>query len=416
MSLLARATTEPSSTVILLAFKAWIKFPIYYDILLTKYCNGSGLNTYTFPREAEFKSKEYALDNYPKVVKRTLQSGTTTACYYATIHSESTLILAKSIQKLGQRAFVGKVNMDRNSPEYYTEKDWQQSLESTIKTIQDLKALKCPLITPVLTPRFVPSCTPELMKALGDLSVKENLPIQSHLSENHSEIEWVSSLHPEASSYSQVYESFGLLNERTIMAHCVHLTRPERQLLLKLKVGISHCPLSNFCLHSGVLNVRQLLEEGYTKVGLGTDVGGGYAPSILEAMRGALTASKVTHIHSRDTPSSESSQAKEIPDSSPSKKKLKTSRHVYEPLNLAETFYLATLGGARVLNLDSKIGNFEKGKDFDALLVDLNGSKEKPIHIFKHDSLMDIFEKFVYLGDDRHLSRIFVNGRQVLKD
>jgi guanine deaminase len=343
-----------------------------------------------------------------------LQSGTTTACYYATIHSESTLILAKTIKNLGQRAFVGKVNMDRNSPEYYTEIDWEQSLESTLKTMQDLKALKSPLITSVLTPRFVPSCTPELMKALGDLSLKEQLPIQSHLSENHSEIAWVSSLHPEVDSYAQVYESFGLLNERTIMAHCVHLTSAERQLLKKLKVGISHCPLSNFCLHSGVLNVRQLLEEGHTKVGLGTDVGGGYAPSILEAMRGALTASKVTHIHSRDALPSGSSASIEASPSSPTKKKKKTG-HVYEPLNLSETFYLATLGGARVMNLDCKIGNFVKGKEFDALLVDLSSPKDTPIHIFKHDSLMDIFEKFVYLADDRHLSRIFVNGRQVSK-
>ena len=350
------------------------------------------LNTYTFPREAEFSSAIVAEENYSKAVDRSLKSGTTTACYYGTIHVEATKILADIVSNIGQRAFIGKVNMDTNSPEFYIEKSMQESLEATKLVIDYIQSLKNPLITPVITPRFVPSCTSNLMTELGKLAKSLNLPIQSHLSETPSEIKWVQELYPDSKSYSEIYDIHGLLNDQTIMAHCVHLSKQERELLLERKVGISHCAASNFCLSSGVLNVKRLFKEGYSKIGLGTDVAGGYSPSILESIRQTMTASKVIHIQSRDSGSGE----------------------VSEPLSLAEGFYMATLGGASVLNLETKIGNFELGKSLDAILVDLDASR--PIHTFDHDTLADKFEKFIYLGDDRHMIEIFVNGNAILND
>lgn len=332
---------------------------------------------------------------------KTLQCGTTTACYYGTLHTNSTKILADTIHRLGQRAFVGKVNMNRNSPDYYIESSTDDSIEGTLEVIQHIQGLHSSLITPVITPRFVPSCTVDLMKRLGHLAKEHNLPIQSHLSETPGEIAWVKELHPECSSYAMVYETYGLFNSQTIMAHCVHMTTEERALAKANQVGISHCPSSNFCLQSGALNVRRLLEEGIDKIGLGTDVGGGYSPSIFDAIRQAITASKVVHFQSRDGPQLEEKDAPE--------------NKVYDFLSLPEAFYLATLGGAKVLNLESKIGNFTSGKDFDALILDHGKTPTAPqIDTFPHDTTMNRFEKLVYLGDDRHIAKVYVAGSKVL--
>lgn len=189
-------------------------------------------------------------------------------------------------------------------------------------------------------------------------------------------------------------------------AHCVHLTKQERELLLKRNVGISHCASSNFCLHSGVLNVPRLLEEGYKKIGLGTDCAGGYSTSMLDSMRQALIASKVVHIDSH------------VPNSTKE----------YQALNFSQVFYMATLGGARAMDLQDKVGNFVVGKQFDALIIDTsstvgakslfkdeNGVKAAAnLDVFPHDDHLSIFEKFVYLGDDRSIHQVYVDGKRVI--
>ncbi|TPX35482.1 guanine deaminase [Synchytrium microbalum] len=374
-----------------------------YDLPLLQW-----LEKYTFPREAAFKDEDYARAAYIRCVARTLRCGTTTACYYATIHVPGCKILTDIVHQIGQRAFIGKVNMDRNSPDNYRETTGD-SIEATTEFVSWLLERKDPLITPVITPRFAPSCTGDLMKFLGEISAKHNLPIQTHLSENTAEIKWVLDLHPEFSSYTGVYEGFGLLNSRSVLAHCVYLTPEEKVLIKSVEAGISHCPNSNFLLQSGVLNVRQLL-EAEIKVGLGTDVAGGYSPSILDSIRNAVIASKVIFVNTRAA--KEEAEAAGLPPV-----------RAYEPLTLAEVFYLGTLGGAEVMNLDDKIGNFSVGKDFDALLVDLNASGStkasnlvdgnKSVDLFPHDDLISAFEKFVYNGDDRNLIEIYVKGKQV---
>ncbi|KAI8902563.1 hypothetical protein BC833DRAFT_613888 [Globomyces pollinis-pini] len=404
-----------------------------YDLSLLQW-----LETYTFPREAEFKNTDHADHVYHRVVRHTLRSGTTTACYYATTHRDSSIKLAEICAKLGQRAYIGKVCMDRNSPDYYKETT-QESIQETTEFVKHIiDKIADPLIAPCITPRFVPSCTPELMQSLGDLAKEYNLPIQSHLSETPNEIKWVAELHPDISSYSGVYDKYNLLTSKTIMAHCVHLSEEERKLLKEKKVGISHCANSNFCLHSGMLDVRQLIEEGHDKIGLGTDVAGGYSPSIMDSMRQSLIASKVCHInHQKANPGKD-----------------------YTALNFAEVFYLATLGGAKTMDLDSKIGNFVVGKDFDALVVNYPGRLGKPllrdtdpnyenvsspilkafmgigekvrtllgegddlipydphsvnIDQYPHDDHISLFEKFIYLGDDRNFERIYVAGNRIM--
>jgi guanine deaminase len=339
------------------------------------------LNTYTFPQESKFSDIIHAKNAYTKVVKKTLSCGTTTACYFATIHLDASKILVDVLASQKQRAFVGKVNMDRNSPDYYIE-NMMDSIRDTQDFVNYTLAQNNQLITPIITPRFVPTCTSELMHKLGEIAQTHNLPIQSHVSENKSEIDWVKSLHPECDSYSSVYLNHNLLNSRTVMAHCIHLTDKERALFKEHNVGISHCANSNFSLVSGVLNARRLLNEGHVKIGLGTDVGGGYSPSILDAIRQAIIASKTIYIQ----------------DSS------------YTPLNIKEAFYMATLGGATVLGRDSRIGNFIVGKAFDALRIKV----DTVIDVFPHDDLTSLFEKFLFLGDDRNIKSVFVNGEQIV--
>ncbi|KAI8924445.1 hypothetical protein BC831DRAFT_465680 [Entophlyctis helioformis] len=421
-----------------------------YDLTLLQW-----LERYTFPREAAFAEARYAKASFARAVRRTLQCGTTSASYFGTIHLEASKTLADVVHAAGQRAFIGKVNMDRNAPDYYIEST-ADSIAATRKIVEYIQNdIASPLVTAVITPRFVPTCTAELMKGLGDLAAEFNLPIQSHLSETPSEVRWVAELHPTISTYSDVYDHYGLLTDRTIMAHAVHLSRHERDLLKTRGVGISHCASSNFCLHSGVLNLRRLMHEGHEKLGLGTDAAGGYSPSMFDAMRQAIIASKVIHIESRERAAGHALRAHQAetengslptPDSAnpePPLKRIKTGMQngtnslehehehahqrdeiandttVYEPLTFSEAFYLATLGGAKVMGIDGTVGSFVPGKDFDALIVDVgvggDDAVDQPsapanVHVFAHDDPMSTFEKFVYLGDDRNICQVYVRG------
>ncbi|CAB5393731.1 unnamed protein product [Rhizophagus irregularis] len=276
---------------------------------------------------------------YPIVVNNLLRSGTTTAVYFATIHLESSKYLARLVKEKGQRGFIGKVNMDCNSPENYIESldNSVKSTEEFVKYVLNLEKDEgrgngSRLVYPIITPRFAITCTSQLMNSLGLLAKKYNMPIQSHLSENIGEINFISELFPHLPDYTTVYDHHGLLNEKTIMAHGIHLSSKELKLIKERNIGISHCPTSNFAICSGVCNVRQLLDEGI-KVGLGTDLSGGYSKSILNAIRNANIASRVVFMASSKV------------DDKPLNKS-------FPHLTLPELTYLATMGGAELVNLD----------------------------------------------------------------
>jgi len=295
--------------------------------------------------------------------------------------------------------------MDVNSPDFYIEKS-DESIADTEAFIHYALSKKTDLLTPVITPRyyssilhshvelmslssfnsfrFAPTCTSTLMQRLGALAREHDLPIQSHISENKDEIAWVASLFPEQSSYAEVYAAHGLLNAKTIMAHGVWLTDAEVALLNKHGAGVSHCPLSNICLASGHMPLRELLAKG-VKIGLGTDVSGGYSPSMLHAMRDAITVSTTVYVERNQDA---------------------------KPLNHSEAFYLATLGGAKLIGIDHTIGNFVAGKDFDALVIHPR-AKGSNFDVFDFDDLAGEFEKFCYLGDDRNIEQVFVKGRKI---
>uniref|UniRef100_A0A673JDP2 Amidohydrolase-related domain-containing protein n=1 Tax=Sinocyclocheilus rhinocerous TaxID=307959 RepID=A0A673JDP2_9TELE len=273
------------------------------------------LNTYTFPVEAKYKDLDFANDVYTKVVRRTLKNGTTTACYFATIHTDASLLLGELADRFGQRALVGKVCMDCNS---------------------------YPNVKPVVTPRFAPSCSSSLLSELGEIANNNKLHVQSHISETKEEVELVKTLFPGCKSYTDVYLKHNLLTDRTVMAHGCHLTDEELEIFRETGSAVSHCPNSNISICSGILNVRNVLNHK-VKLGLGTDVAGGYSPSMLDAMRRTLDTSKALTIQDPQ----------------------------HKTLSFEEVFRLATLGGSEALSLDDQTGNFVVGKDFDALRVNV---------------------------------------------
>ncbi|KAG5729678.1 putative guanine deaminase, partial [Termitomyces sp. T112] len=313
----------------------------------------------TFPMEAKFSDVEFARTSYQSVVRRVIDCGTTTCCYYGTLHLEATKLLADIVHANGQRAFVGKCNMDRKSPNYYIEPSAEVSIRDTKALISHVRSLHSPsetqdilpLVQPILTPRFAISCTPELLTSLGELASSDpSLHIQTHISENLSEIEVVRNLFPDSPHYAGVYDHFGLLRSNTILAHGVWLEDAEMELIAKRKAGISHCPTSNLNLSSGTAPVGAYLDKGI-KVGLGTDVSGGFSPSILNAIQNTSITSKVVAMQNGDLGKSETT-------------------FVNRQFSLATLVYLATMGGAEVCDIDKRVGSFAPGKSFDALLID----------------------------------------------
>lgn len=338
------------------------------------------LKDYTFPTEAKYENEEFARNIYSKVVSRTLKNGTTTACYFATIHTDSSLILADIANYFGQRAFVGKVCMDKNEiyPEY--KEDTSTCLAETKRFVKKLLDKKYPRVNPIITPRFALSCTEKLMSELSNIAADWDIPIQSHISEAKEEVLSVKAMYPHRENYSKVYESNKLLTRKTVMAHGCLLSNEELDIFKVNGAAISHCPNSNISICSGLLNVRNVLKRK-VKLGLGTDVAGGYSASMLDAIRRTMDTSKILFIQDPSV----------------------------EVLTFQEVFRLATLGGSQALGLDDMIGNFEVGKEFDALLIS-PGKSSSPFDVFEDDTKEDVIQKFLYLGDDRNITEVYVAG------
>ena len=374
------------------------------------------LETYTFPTERRFEDVEYARGVYMRCVARHLLNGTTTCSYFGTIHLDSSKLLVDVVRRYGQRAWVGKVNMDRNSPSDYIETTATSlaDTKSFVEWVRDTPAATPPLVHAAITPRFVPTCTMELMEGLAALAREHALHVQSHLSESVAECEWVKSLHPEASSYADVYDRAGLLGRgafRTYMAHCVQSDALERGQLRESRTAVVHCAASNFNIGSGVCNVRRLLNEGIA-VCLGTDVAGGCSPSMLDAIQQSVVASKVAMFGARGD--FDPSREGEGPDAA--------AASANPPLTLVEALYLATTGGAAVLGLDGVAGALAVGLDFDCNVVDVRPPLDPlerskgPVDVFEHDIVEDVLSKFLLLGDERAIERVYVRGRLVALD
>lgn len=337
------------------------------------------LNIHTFPEEEKYKDTEYAKKAYNIFTEDLLCSPTTRACVFATCHKEPTLELMEKMEAAGLAGYVGKVNMDRNSPEGLCEESAGRSAEDTRDWIQ--AAERFSNVRPILTPRFIPTCSDELMEKLSDLQKEYRLPVQSHLSENLSEIEWVRELCPEASCYGDVYRRHGLFGGEcpTVMAHCVYSDEEEIRMMKRQGVFIAHCPESNANLASGIAPVRRFLNEGL-KIGLGTDVAAGTSLSMFRAMAMAIQCSKLRW---------------RIQDQS------------LAPLTVEEVFYLATKGGGEFFG---KVGSLEAGYDFDAVVID-----DKMLRHARKLSVKERLERLIYLGEDRQIEAKYIKGKEVFQ-
>lgn len=337
------------------------------------------LNTITFPEEAKYADLDYARKAYSIFAEDLKKSPTTRACIFGTLHVEATELLMDLLEETGLKTFVGKVNMDRNGPAVLQEKSAEESAASTVRWLSDTVG-KYQNTRPILTPRFTPSCSDELMKKLAEIQKEYHLPVQSHLSENMGEISWVQELCPETSFYGEAYDQFGLLGGEgcpAVMAHCVHSPQAEIELMKKRGVYIAHCPQSNTNLSSGIAPIREYLDKGL-HVGLGTDIAGGHSLSMLRAIADAVQVSKLRW-------------------------RLVDDR--LKALTFEEAFYLATMGGGEFFG---KVGSFQKDYAFDAVILDDS--------FYRHPhplSVRDRLERLIYLSDDRCIKGKYVSGREL---
>ncbi len=336
------------------------------------------LDTHTFPEESRYRDLLYARAAYELVVDDLLRGPNTRTVLFATAHTEPTELLMDLMEQSGLVSYVGRVNMDRNAPDSLREQNAIVSLFETREWLMRTMG-KYPNTKPILTPRFIPSCTDELLAGLGALQQEFDLPLQSHLSENHGEIAWVRELCPASKSYADAYRRFGMMaGLPTIMAHCVWNDDEEVELLKRSGTYVAHCPQSNTNIASGIAPIRRYLRKGL-RIGLGSDVAGGVNSSIFRAMTDAIQVSKLYwRLVDQDSPQ----------------------------LTMAEAFYLATAGGGRFFG---KVGSFDEGYEFDAVAIDDSKLRSTCEH-----RLADRLDRAAYLSDDRHIAAKFVRGKKVL--
>ena len=332
------------------------------------------LEKHTFPEEAKYGNIGYAEKAYTAFVKDLLSGPTTRLSAFGTIHTDSTLLLMRLLDEAGFYGFAGKVNMDRNSPDYLSE-DTDVSISETIRFLDSAEGN----IKPIITPRFIPSCSDKLLRKLGIIAKERNLPVQSHLDENLSEVEWVKELCPWSTSYSDAYDHFGLLgNTPTIMAHVVWPSDDEIALLSERDVFVAHAPSSNTNLSSGISPVRKFMKNG-VKTGLATDVSGGSSLSLFRVIQDAIGVSKLRW------------RLKDDSDS---------------PLTTSEAFFLASKGGGAFFG---KVGSFEAGFDADFSVLD-ESLINTPLDGL---SVSERLEMYIYRAADKPVFAKYIKGKKV---
>lgn len=332
------------------------------------------LKTYTFQTEAQFSDLEFARSTYRRLAHELVKNGTTRVCIYSSTHTDATLILMEELERAGIHGYVGKVNMDRDSGA--CQEETKESERETLRWLEG--CARFTRIKPILTPRFTPSCTNELLDWLGKLAEKQRLYVQSHLSENYKEIELVKRLHPDCEQYWQTYDKYCLWTDHTIMAHCVHSDAREQQAMIDRNVLCVHCPDSNINICSGFAPVRQMKNRGVW-LALGSDIAGGAQLPMLQVIAGCLRMSKARAIATEGA----------------------------EPfLTVGEAYYLATSAGARYFG---DADGFAPGNPLHAVVLDETAlpPSARPL------SVKERFERAVYLADDRNIAAVYGGGRKL---
>ena len=333
------------------------------------------LNNYTFPTELAFANPEVAEETAEFFLNELLKNGTTTALVFGTVHKGSVDAFFNASEKRNTRMICGKVMMDRNAPE-----DLCDTVESSVADTQALidswhgKGRQLYAITP----RFAITSTPEQLAAAGKLLADNpGVYMQTHLAENKDEVAFVQELFPQSKSYLDVYDQYGLLGERSIFAHCIYLEDDDYRRMNESGSKISFCPTSNLFIGSGLFKLDD--QPAAVEGSVATDVGGGTSFSMLQTMNEAY---KVCQLRGSN-------------------------------LSAQRAFYMMTLGNAKALSLDDKIGNFEAGKEADFVVFDLAGTDLMKRRQSICKDIDETLFSLMILGDDRAVSETFVAGQQV---
>ncbi|NQV86093.1 MAG: guanine deaminase [Woeseiaceae bacterium] len=346
----------------------------------------------TFPLEAKYADLEFAENVYTSLVDTLIANGTTTALYFATIHLESSKLLAKICLDKGMRALVGKVAMDNpdQCPAYYRDASTQQGLDDTRALIEYIYAMagnEQGRVLPVVTPRFIPSCTDEMLEGLGKLAEEYGCHVQTHCSESDWEHDYVAQRHGKRDTDS--LDNFGLLTDKTVLAHACFIDDADMATIKARQSGIAHCPYSNFYFSHAVFPARRALDAGLN-IGLGTDVSGGANPSLLHSCAMAITASRALEDGVNAT----------IPADQRGSPKSR--------IDFKEAFWMATAGAGRALSL--KIGQFRKGYAMDAIVVDTDITESDLIIWDEFDSDEDVLQKIIYNANRNNICKVWVQG------
>ncbi|MBT8137796.1 MAG: guanine deaminase [Gammaproteobacteria bacterium] len=335
------------------------------------------LNTYTYPAEARFADAELAADTASRFLDGLLANGTTSAMVFATVHPESVDAIFTAARARRMRLWSGKVLMDRHCPE-----ELRDSAEAGYRDSRTLleRWHNQDRLQYAITPRFAPTSTPEQLTAAGQLA--EEFPdvyVHSHLAESKAEVAWVDRLFPAQSSYVDVYRHAGLMRERSIYAHCLHLEDAAVSAMAEDGAAMAFCPSSNLFLGSGLFDFNRADLAGIN-VGLGTDVGGGTS---LNMLRTIADGYKVLQLRG-------------------------------QPLSPLRALYLSTLGAAKALCADDRIGNFEAGKEADFVVLDPAASPVLQQRLNHADTLAAQLFAMMILGDDRLVYQTCILGEPAL--
>ncbi|NOR66062.1 MAG: guanine deaminase [Woeseiaceae bacterium] len=332
------------------------------------------LNRYAYPVEQKFADAAHAAEVADFFVDELLRNGTTTALVFATVHPQSVdAIFDKALQQ-NMRLLAGKVLMDKNCPEELRD-DAQSGYTDSLALINKWHGNG--RLSYAITPRFAVTSSEDQLAEAGRLASEHpDVYVHTHLAENDDEVELIAKQFPWSASYLDVYEHFGLVRERSVFAHCLHLDDRDRKSLSEHGGAIAFCPTSNLFLGSGLFDLRSANDKGI-RVGLGTDVGGGTSLSVL---RTASEAYKVLHLRGQTLP----------------------------PF---DALYLATLGAARALYLEDKIGNFEPGKEADFVVLDSRATSITARRLSKSDDVAEKLFALIMLGDDRSVVATYLMGK-----
>ncbi len=334
------------------------------------------LNSYTFPEEMRFGDADYAAEVAGRYLDLTAAQGTTTMCSFCTVHPESVDAFFEAARARGQRVVAGKTCMDRNAPEGL--RDTPQSAYDQSRALLE-RWHGVDRLSYAITPRFSPTSSPEQLEALGALWAQNpGCLMQTHLSEQLDEIEWVKGLFPQARDYLDTYERFGLLGANGLYGHAIHLEPRERDRLREVGAALVHCPTSNTFIGSGLFDMAGLKAAGH-RIGLATDTGGGSSFSMLRTMAAAY---EVGQLRGR-------------------------------PLHPAELIWLATVGSARSLRMDHLVGNLAPGMEADVVVLDLASTPAIAQASARAEDLWEAVFPTIMMGDDRAVAEVWIGGRRV---